>query len=93
MQDLIICDEEFENYSDAILNLNNALEGRYTSIINQLQIAHDDAYTYGAFHDNLQTFINALTGMQGQLYYVTNKLQTLIDEFIKEIDEIDGDIY
>ncbi len=93
MQDLIICDEEFTKYCEDILSLDKELEAKYAAIIKQLKTACEFGYKNGVFHDNLQTFIDSLVGMQDQISCITNKLQTLTNKFIEDIDEIDVELY
>ncbi len=93
MQDLIISDEEFKSYSEAIGYLTQSMENAYSSIINQLRIVCETGVTEGNFHDNLSAYISSLEMMQGQMQYITNAMQRIAEEFIAEIDEIDQSIY
>lgn len=93
MQELIIMDEEFENYSEELRNLETQLESSLTAIIMQLTKASQEAIPSGNLHDNLVLFIEALNGMSGQMIYITNKVKKEADAFIQEIDEIDGTLY
>ena len=91
MQDLIISDEEFKSYSEAIGYLTQSMENAYSSIINQLRIVCETGVTEGNFHDNLSAYISSLEMMQGQMQYIA--MQRMAEEFIAEIDEIDQSIY
>ena len=93
MQDLIISDEEFKSYSEAIGYLTQSMENAYSSIINQLRIVCETGVTEGNFNDNLSAYISSLEMMQGQMQYITNAMQRMAEEFIAEIDEIDQSIY
>ncbi len=93
MQDLIVKDEEFSGYSNRIAGLSDSIEYTYQGVIKQLRRACEEGVTDGAFHDNLLAFIGSLEIMQGQLQYITNAMQRNANEFVEQIDAIDGDIY
>lgn len=93
MQNLIVNDQEFVGYAESIEHLNLAMENTFASVIKQLRIVCCDGVTEGDFHDNLLAFIESLEMMQGQMQYFTNAMKKMANEFVAEIDEIDGDIY
>ncbi len=93
MKDLIVCDEDYEAYKTKIAEIDSALEERLTFIIEQLQFIFQVGIGEGFFHDNLGIFITHLQSMQGQLYYLTNKMSTDADKFVEEIDAIDDIVY
>lgn len=93
MKDLIVCDEEYETYKTKIAEIDSALEERLAFIIEQLQYAYQAGFVDGVFHNNLGIFITYLQSMQGQLYYLTNKMSTDADKFVEEIDVIDDIVY
>lgn len=89
MEALIVHDEEFTDYMEKIDSLNNLIEGAYAGIVNQIRIVCADGITEGTFHDNLTMFLSALDVMQGQLNYLTSRLQVLTSEFLDEIFIVD----
>ena len=93
MKNLIVCDEDYETYKTKIAEIDCALEERLAFIIEQLQYAYNEAFDGLTFHKNLGTFITYLQSMQGQLYYLTNKMSTDADRFVEEIDVIDDIVY
>lgn len=93
MKDLVVCDEDYEAYKTKIAEIDSALEERLAFIIEQLQFAYESAFLEGLFHDNLGIFIAYLQSMQGQLYYLTNKMSADAEKFVEEIDVIDDIVY
>lgn len=93
MKDLVVCDEDYEAYKTKIAEIDSALEERLAFIIEQLTEAYENGFQGGDFHKNLGVFITYLQSMQGQLYYLTNKMSTDADKFLEEIDVIDDIVY
>lgn len=93
MYNLIIDDEEFEGFPEAVKEFTTSLEERYAFIVNILRQLCSEGIPEGLFHDNLVAYVEALDMLQGQLQFVTEELRGLSTAFIAKIDEIDSVVY
>lgn len=93
MENLIIKDEEFINYADSLININNAVENELASLVNILSDVCTKVVTEGDFHKNLEAFVSKLSEMEGELSFLLEIEKTIATDFISEIDEIDNTVY
>lgn len=88
MEELYIVDEEFENYKEIIMEIDNAIEIKLSDIIAALAKACD-AISEGNLHINLSSYVEKLSTMKGQLVYLTSEMQTDSENFCTDIATID----
>lgn len=93
MEDLIIKDEEFLNFADSLININNAIECELESLVNILSKVVTDVVNEGNFHKNLKDFVSKLSEMEDELSFLLEIEKTIATDFISDIDEIDNTVY
>lgn len=93
MDNLKVCDGEYQSFIDNLSIQSLAAEEKLSYLIEQLQIACTDGIGEGAFHNNLQYFIDQLTKMSGQLNLVSEEMIKNATLFLHEIEEADDIVY
>ena len=88
MQELYIVDEEFEQYKEVILEINEEIEQKLSKIISALHKA-ETAVSYGTFHRNLGAYVEKLCVMQGQLGYLTSQMKLDATSYVQMIELLD----
>lgn len=90
---LMISDEEYEEYKCRINTLGEYIEKRIAYLAEQILEVYANGITEGKVHENLGLFLDALIAMEGQLTFFTDEMGRDAIEFVHEVEERDCSIY
>ncbi len=88
-----IKDEELEGYASKLLSAGKGIDNRIVRLREILGNVCENGVQSGAFHDNLQLFVDLLTSAEGILKLATIGIDIDVKKYLEEIDELDGDLY
>lgn len=92
-ENLIIFDEEFEEYSNIIKSVGKQAESKLNTLVEQLSIVAEEGIVEGNVHDNLVTFISALSKMQNQFSFYTETLGKDTIDYLDDVEMKDFSFY
>lgn len=93
MIDMKIKDEELEAYASKLLSAAKGIDNRIVRLREILGNVCENGVQRGAFHDNLQLFVDLLTSAEGILKLATIGIDIDVKKYLEEIDELDGNLY
>ncbi len=93
MIDMKIKDEELEAYASKLLSAGKGIDNRIARLRELLGNVCENGVQSGAFHDNLQLFVDLLSTAEGELRLVTLGIEEDVTHYLENIDELDGYFY
>ena len=93
MIDMKIKDEELEAYGSRLLSVGEGINNRIIRLREILNNVCENGAKSGAFHDNLLLFVDLLKSIEGNLTTATMAIDMDLKFYLKEIDDMDGNIY
>lgn len=93
MDDLIVYDEEYQNYSDTLEGLSVSAEEQLEAYLESLSTVCESVITEGRVANNLKTFLLCAKGMKGITGERITAMRTALANYVSEIDTADEYIY
>lgn len=93
MDDLIVYDEEYEKYIEALGKFGEVVEKQIDSYTTSLNATCQYVITEGQIAENLKLFALCAEGMQGLTVERIEAMRASLTSFVEEIDTADEYIY
>lgn len=93
MDELIVVDEEYDEYITALDKLSEVIEQKVETYVLEMKEIGDNIISEGEVSDNIKLFAYCASGLQGLTNDVMQAMQDSISDFLCDIDAADEYIY